>query len=344
MGGVTDTQSQQQRRGLIFSRAAAPFAADPRQEPRRRGVLALLGAAAASAPPSLLLSRQQQPQQRRPYNHIPYVIEVTGRGGERAYDVFSRLLKERIVVVNGGIDDGVANVVIAQLLFLESQNPDKPVRSTGGRRCFRFREKLARGTNALSPERPRSNDDEKNKHTKKTNTTPKQIHMYINSPGGVVTSGLAIYDTMRYVRPPVHTLCVGQAASMASLLLCAGAPGERRATPHARVMLHQPLGGAQGQASDVLIQAREIGRLRDVLTDLYVRHTGASREKVERVLDRDSFMSSGEALAWGLLDHVIDERDESTLSGVVPAAAGGEDGDEEGEEEGGGDEDGNAKK
>jgi ATP-dependent Clp protease protease subunit len=155
--------------------------------------------------------------------------------------------------------------------------------------------------------------------------------MYINSPGGVVTAGLAIYDTMRYVRPPVHTLCVGQAASMASLLLCAGAKGERRATPHARVMLHQPLGGAQGQASDVLIQAREISRLRDILTDLYCRHTGADRAKVERTLDRDSYLSADEAVAWGLLDHVIDERDESTLSGVAPV-------EEESDEEDGGEE------
>jgi ATP-dependent Clp protease protease subunit len=160
--------------------------------------------------------------------------------------------------------------------------------------------------------------------------------MYINSPGGVVTSGLAIYDTMRYVRPPVHTLCVGQAASMASLLLCAGAKGERRATPHARVMLHQPLGGAQGQASDVLIQAREISRLRDMLTDLYCRHSGAARELVERTLDRDSYMSAGEAVAWGLLDHVIDERDEATLSGVAPVE---EEEEEEEEEDGDGDAD-----
>jgi ATP-dependent Clp protease protease subunit len=157
--------------------------------------------------------------------------------------------------------------------------------------------------------------------------------MYINSPGGVVTAGLAIYDTMRYVRPPVHTLCVGQAASMASLLLCAGAKGERRATPHARVMLHQPMGGAQGQASDVLIQAAEIARLRDILTDLYVRHTGADREKVRKTLDRDTFMGAEEAVAWGLLDHVIDERDESTLSGVAPVEEEEED-DEPDEEDG----------
>jgi ATP-dependent Clp protease, protease subunit len=168
--------------------------------------------------------------------------------------------------------------------------------------------------------------------------------MYINSPGGVVTAGLAIYDTMRYIRPPVHTLCVGQAASMASLLLCAGTKGERRATPHARVMLHQPMGGAQGQASDVLIQAAEISRLRDVLTDLYARHTGCDKEKVQRTLDRDTFMSAEEAVGWGLLDHVIDERDESTLSGVLPQEEEEEDGEEEEEGEGEDDEGGRSSK
>ncbi|KXZ52859.1 hypothetical protein GPECTOR_8g240 [Gonium pectorale] len=171
-----------------------------------------------------------------------------------------RLLKERIVVVNGAIDDGTSNSVIAQLLFLESQAPDKP------------------------------------------------ITMYINSPGGVVTAGLAIYDTMQYIRCPISTLVVGQAASMASLLLTAGEKGQRRSLPHARIMLHQPLGAAEGQASDIMIRAREIVRMKETLTNLYIRHTGCSREMADKTLDRDSFMSAQEAKDWGLIDEILVER------------------------------------
>ena len=188
------------------------------------------------------------------------VVENTGRG-ERAFDIFSRLLKERIVFVNGPVHDGAASLIVAQLLFLESENPEKPV------------------------------------------------SMYINSPGGVVSAGLAIYDTMQYIRCPVQTLCVGQAASMGSLLLAAGAPGERRALPNSRVMLHQPSGGAEGQASDIAIRAREILSVRENLNRIYSRHTGVDVERVEETLDRDHFMSPEEAKAFGIIDQVIETRD-----------------------------------
>ena len=184
------------------------------------------------------------------------VIEKTSFG-ERAYDIYSRLLKDRIVFLGGPINDDVANSVVAQLLFLESEDPDK------------------------------------------------DIHLYINSPGGVVTAGLAIYDTMQYIKPDVSTICIGQAASMGSLLLTAGAHGKRFALPLARIMIHQPLGGASGQSTDIQIQAREILRLREVGNDILTRHTGQPREKVVADTERDNFMTAEDAKAYGLIDDVI---------------------------------------
>lgn len=217
----------------------------------------LAGAAAHTF--SSLLPQLSSLQTRRAFNFIPYVIESSGRG-ERAYDIYSRLLKERIICVNGPIDDTTSNVIVAQLLYLESQHPEQ------------------------------------------------KISMYINSPGGVVTAGLAIYDTMQYVRCPISTLCCGQAASMASLLLAAGEPGERRCLPNARIMVHQPIGGAQGQASDILIQAKEIERLKDQLISLYVKHCGQDEKTVLKTLDRDFFMDPADAKKWGLIDTVIEHR------------------------------------
>jgi len=187
------------------------------------------------------------------------VVERSNRG-ERAYDIYSRLLKDRIVFIGGPIDDNVANVVVAQLLFLESEDPDK------------------------------------------------DIHLYINSPGGVVTAGLAIYDTMQYIRPDVSTICIGQAASMGSLLLAAGTKGKRYALPLARIMIHQPHGGAQGQSTDIQIQAKEILRLREIGNDILVKHTGQDRERVVADTERDNFMSAEEAKAYGLIDEVITAR------------------------------------
>ncbi|HEY6940821.1 ATP-dependent Clp endopeptidase proteolytic subunit ClpP [Dokdonella sp.] len=192
-------------------------------------------------------------------NLVPMVVEQTSRG-ERAYDIYSRLLKERVVFVVGPIDDYMANVVVAQLLFLESENPDK------------------------------------------------DINLYINSPGGVVTAGLAIYDTMQYIRCDVSTMCVGQACSAASLLLTAGTKGKRYALPNSRVMIHQPSGGAQGQATDIEIQAREILYLRGRLNQIYVKHTGQALEQIERDMERDRFMSGEDAKAYGLIDAVLDRR------------------------------------
>jgi ATP-dependent Clp protease protease subunit len=192
-------------------------------------------------------------------NLVPMVVETTNRG-ERAYDIYSRLLKERIIFLTGGVNDAVSSLICAQLLFLESEAPNK------------------------------------------------DIAFYINSPGGIVSSGLAIYDTMRYIRPKVSTVCIGQAASMGSLLLCAGAPGKRYALPNARVMVHQPSGGAQGQAADIEIQAREILKLRERLNQIYVEHTGQDLETIERAMDRDNFMSPEEAKAFGLIDEVVEKR------------------------------------
>ena len=188
--------------------------------------------------------------------YVPMVIEKTGYG-ERAYDIYSRLLKDRIVFLGGPINDDVANSVVAQLLFLESEDPDK------------------------------------------------DIHLYINSPGGVVTAGLAIYDTMQYIKPDVSTICIGQAASMGSLLLTSGAKGKRFALPLARIMIHQPLGGAHGQSTDIQIQAKEILRLREVGNDILCRHTGQPREKIMADTERDNFMTAEDAKAYGLIDDVI---------------------------------------
>jgi len=187
---------------------------------------------------------------------VPMVVEQTNRG-ERAYDIYSRLLKERIVFVTGPIEDQVASLITAQLLFLEADNPKK------------------------------------------------EISMYINSPGGIVTSGMAIYDTMQFLRAPVNTICMGMAASMGSFLLAAGRKGKRSALPHARIMMHQPSGGAQGTASDIEIQAREILYLRGKLNELYAKHTGKAIELIEKDMDRDRFMSAEEAKEYGLVDHVI---------------------------------------
>ncbi|HEX9569393.1 MAG TPA: ATP-dependent Clp endopeptidase proteolytic subunit ClpP [Rhodospirillales bacterium] len=192
-------------------------------------------------------------------NLIPMVVETTNRG-ERAYDIYSRLLKERIIFLTGAVDDHVSSLVCAQLLFLESENPKK------------------------------------------------DIAFYINSPGGVVTAGLAIYDTVRYIRPDVSTVCVGQAASMGSLLLCCGAKGKRYALPNSRIMMHQPSGGAQGQATDIEIQAREILKLRERLNHIYVEHTGQPIKVIEEAVERDRFMSPDEALNFGLIDEVVTER------------------------------------
>ncbi|HOP52191.1 MAG: ATP-dependent Clp endopeptidase proteolytic subunit ClpP [Thermovirgaceae bacterium] len=190
---------------------------------------------------------------------VPMVIEQTGRG-ERAYDIYSRLLKDRIVFIGETIDDHLSNLVVAQMLFLESEDPDK------------------------------------------------DVNIYINSPGGVITSGLAIYDTMQYIKCPVSTICVGQAASMAAVLLAGGDPGKRVALPSSRIMLHQPLGGAQGQAVDIQIHAREIMRLKERIHEILVRHTGRSEKEIETDTDRDFFMSAGEALNYGIIDKVISER------------------------------------
>ena len=191
---------------------------------------------------------------------IPIVIEQTGRV-ERAYDIYSRLLRERIVFVGGPIDDSLANVVIAQLLFLEAEDPER------------------------------------------------DIMLYINSPGGMVTAGLAIYDTIQYVKPDVCTICLGQAASMAAVLLAAGAKGKRYALPHSRIMLHQPMGAFQGQATDVDIQAREIIRLRELLNRILATHTGQPIERIKEDTERDFYMSSEEALTYGLIDKIIEKRE-----------------------------------
>lgn len=194
---------------------------------------------------------------------VPIVVEQSNRG-ERAYDIYSRLLKDRIVFIGGPIDDTIANLVIAQLLFLESEDPDK------------------------------------------------DIHLYINSPGGVVTAGLAIYDTMQYIKPDVSTICLGSAASMAAILLAAGAKGKRFALPYARVMIHQPHGGASGQATDIEIHAREILRLREIGNEILARHTGQSVEKIRHDVERDLFMSAEESKAYGLIDSVVTRTDRPT--------------------------------
>jgi ATP-dependent Clp protease, protease subunit len=190
---------------------------------------------------------------------VPMVVEQTSRG-ERAYDIFSRLLKERIIFISGPIHDGMSTLIVAQLLFLEAENPSK------------------------------------------------EISMYINSPGGVVTSGLSIYDTMQYIRPKVSTLVVGQAASMGSVLAVAGEKGMRFALPNARIMVHQPSGGYQGQATDIMIHAAETQKIKDQINKIYVKHTGQTLKTVEKALERDNFMSAEEALEWGHLDEIVDHR------------------------------------
>jgi ATP-dependent Clp protease protease subunit len=202
----------------------------------------------------------------RALNLVPMVVEQTARG-ERAYDIYSRLLKDRVVFIVGGIDDHVANLVVAQLLFLESENPDK------------------------------------------------DVHLYINSPGGIVTAGMSIYDTMQFIKPDVSTICVGQAASMGSLLLAGGAKGKRYALPHSRIMIHQPSGGFQGQASDIDIHAREVLKLRAKLNDVLAKHTGQTVERIERDSDRDNFMDAEQAVEYGLIDTVLQKRLEPGAKG-----------------------------
>jgi ATP-dependent Clp protease protease subunit len=199
-------------------------------------------------------------QEIRALNLVPVVVEQTARG-ERAYDIYSRLLKERVIFLVGPVDDYVANVIVAQLLFLESENPDK------------------------------------------------DISLYINSPGGSVTAGMAIYDTMQFIKPAVGTLCIGQAASMGALLLCAGAAGKRFCLPHSRVMIHQPLGGFSGQAADIDIHAREILKARDRLNEILSKHSGQTVEKVANDTDRDNFMSAEDAKAYGIIDAVLSTRE-----------------------------------
>jgi ATP-dependent Clp protease protease subunit len=193
------------------------------------------------------------------------VVEQTARG-ERAYDIYSRLLKDRVVFIVGGIDDHVANLVVAQLLFLESENPDK------------------------------------------------DVHLYINSPGGIVTAGLSIYDTMQFIKPDVSTICIGQAASMGSLLLAGGTKGKRYCLPHSRIMIHQPSGGFQGQASDIDIHAREVLKLRQRLNEILAKHTGQTVERIERDSDRDNFMDAEAAVEYGLIDTVLEKRLEAPKS------------------------------
>ena len=197
-------------------------------------------------------------------NLVPMVVEQTSRG-ERAYDIYSRLLKERVIFLVGGVDDHVSNVIVAQMLFLEAENPEK------------------------------------------------DISFYINSPGGVVTAGMAIYDTMQYIKPDVSTICVGQACSMGALLLSAGAPGKRYALPNSRVMIHQPSGGSQGQATDIDIQAREILAMRQRLNEIMAKHTGQSLETIARDTERDNFKSAADAVTYGLVDQVLERRPEDTI-------------------------------
>ena len=206
-------------------------------------------------------------------NIVPMVVEQTNRG-ERAYDIYSRLLKERIIFITGPIEDGIASLVVAQLLFLEAENPKK------------------------------------------------EVSMYINSPGGVVTSGLAIYDTMQFIRPAVSTLCTGQAASMGSLLLAAGAKGLRFALPNARIMVHQPSGGFQGQATDIMLHAQEILNLKRRLNEIYVKHTGQPLKKIEDALERDMFLTAEMAREFGLIDKVIEKRPEQPSLKTEPVLKG----------------------
>lgn len=204
-------------------------------------------------------SQEQQQTMNNPFMTMPYVIEQTSRG-ERQYDIFSRLLKDRVIFLGSGINDEYANIITAQLLFLEAENSER------------------------------------------------DIYLYLNSPGGYISSGLAIYDTMQYIKPEVRTLCIGQASSMASLLLAGGAPGKRSALPNARIMMHQPTGGASGQASDIEIQANEIQRVKNIINSIYQKHTGKPIEIIEKDTERDFYMTAVEAKEYGILDNVINER------------------------------------
>ncbi len=193
-------------------------------------------------------------------SYIPYVVEKTGRG-ERSYDIYSRLLKDRIIMLSGEVNDAVASSIVAQMLFLEAEDPEK------------------------------------------------DIYFYINSPGGVVTAGMAMYDTMNYIRPDIVTICIGQAASMGAFLLCSGTKGKRYALPHARIMIHQPLGGAQGQATDIEIQAKEILRMKAELNGIIANNTGQSIKKIEKDTDRDNYMSATEAVSYGMIDEVLSKKE-----------------------------------
>ena len=206
-----------------------------------------------------MAANYQSPSRMETSTLVPMVVETTGRG-ERAYDIYSRMLKERVIFIVGPIEDHMANLVVAQLLYLESESADK------------------------------------------------DIHLYVNSPGGAVNAGLAIYDTIQFVKPDVSTVCVGQAASMGALVLAGGARGKRYALPHARIMIHQPMGGFQGQASDIDIQAKEILRLRERLNKIMVKHTGKTLKAINRDTDRDNFMESEEALSYGIIDSIIENR------------------------------------
>jgi ATP-dependent Clp protease protease subunit len=206
-----------------------------------------------------MAANYQSPSSVETSTLVPMVVETTGRG-ERAYDIYSRMLKERVIFIVGPIEDHMANLVVAQLLYLESESADK------------------------------------------------DIHLYVNSPGGAVNAGLAIYDTIQFVKPDVSTVCVGQAASMGALVLAGGARGKRYALPHARIMIHQPMGGFQGQASDIDIQAKEILRLRERLNKIMVKHTGKTLKTINRDTDRDNFMESEEALSYGIIDSIIENR------------------------------------
>ena len=199
---------------------------------------------------------------------VPVVVEQSSRG-ERSFDIYSRLLRERVIFLTGEVEDNMANLIVAQMLFLEAENPDK------------------------------------------------DIHLYINSPGGSVTAGMAIYDTMQFIKPDVVTYCMGQAASMGAFLLNAGAKGKRSALPHSRILLHQPMGGASGQASDIEIQAREVLRIRDTLNGLYQQHTGQTLEKIEQETERDLYMDGGEAVKWGIIDYVISARPENASKEIA---------------------------
>ena len=212
-----------------------------------------------------MASQQEGSKPKNAGGLVPMVVETSGRG-ERAYDIYSRLLKERVIFLVGQVEDYMANLIVAQLLVSESENPDK------------------------------------------------DISLYINSPGGSVSAGLAIYDTMQFIKPRVNTVCTGQAASMGALLLTAGADGGRYALPHARIMIHQPLGGFQGQATDIDIHAKEILRIREELNQIMVKHTGQKMAKVEKDTERDNFMSAEEAKEYGLIDDVIEQRPEETVA------------------------------